>query len=84
GLLEVVHDRSVLCELEHEAEHHAPLAPRCEGVGGTYGLVEEGEDIRVHAVSFDEALAWLQSGRIINAKTVILLQWLALELATAR
>ncbi|MCH9670620.1 MAG: NUDIX domain-containing protein [Gammaproteobacteria bacterium] len=46
------------------------------GVGGVHGLAAEGEDIRVHVVSVDEAFSWLKSGRIINAKAVILLQWL--------
>ena len=45
--------------------------------GGVHGLAEEGEDIRVLVVSVDEALALLGEGRIVNAKTIIALQWLA-------
>jgi ADP-ribose pyrophosphatase len=45
--------------------------------GGIHGLAEEGEDIRVIVVSIDEALAMLSGGRIVNAKTIIALQWLA-------
>lgn len=45
--------------------------------GGTHGLAEEGEDIRVLVVGIDEALAMLAEGRIVNAKTIIALQWLA-------
>jgi ADP-ribose pyrophosphatase len=47
--------------------------------GGIHGLVEEGENIRVHRFAFDEAIALLHAGRIVNAKTVIALQWLALN-----
>ena len=45
--------------------------------GGVHGLEEEGEDIRVMVVSVDEALSLLTDGRIVNAKTIIALQWLA-------
>jgi ADP-ribose pyrophosphatase len=45
--------------------------------GGVHGLEEEGEDIRVLVVSVDEALSLLGEGRIVNAKTIIALQWLA-------
>ena len=45
--------------------------------GGVYGLEEEGEDIRVMVVSVDEALSLLADGKIVNAKTIIALQWLA-------
>ena len=47
--------------------------------GGTHGLIEEGEDIRVHVVSRHQAMAWLKEGRIDNASSVIALQWLALH-----
>jgi ADP-ribose pyrophosphatase len=47
--------------------------------GGIHGLDHEGEDIRVTTWSIDEALALLDSGRIVNAKTIIALQWLALN-----
>lgn len=46
-------------------------------VGGIHGLAEEGEDIRVLVMRVDEALALLRDGRIVNAKTIIALQWLA-------
>jgi len=49
------------------------------GLGGIHGLDEEGEDIRVFTCSIDEALALLDAGRIVNAKTIIALQWLALN-----
>ena len=46
-------------------------------VGG--GLTREGEDIRVVRVPVTEALADLASGRIVDAKTIIALQWFALH-----
>ena len=47
------------------------------GAGG--GLVEEGEDIGLLEVGFDDALAMVEDGRITDAKTVILLYRAALE-----
>jgi ADP-ribose pyrophosphatase len=49
------------------------------GAGGVFGLADEGEDIRTHVVALDEALAWLEAGRIVVASTIIALQWLALH-----
>jgi ADP-ribose pyrophosphatase len=49
------------------------------GAGGVHGLEEEGEDIRVMVLSITDALALLDEGRIVNAKTIIALQWLALN-----
>lgn len=43
------------------------------------GLTDEGEDIRVHRLSRQEAMQWLVDGRIDNAASVIALQWLALN-----
>ena len=48
-----------------------------EGVGGLHGLSTEGEDIRARAVPVVDAVALLDEGRIVNAKTIIALQWLA-------
>lgn len=47
--------------------------------GGVFGLAAEGEDIKVHVITHDEAQAWLAAGRIKVATTVIALQWLALH-----
>ena len=47
------------------------------GAGG--GLEEEGEDIEVLEMRFDEALAMVDDGRIADAKTIMLLQWAALR-----
>jgi len=55
----------------------APYAPNDQtGPGG--GLQEEGEDIEVLEIPFDEALAMTSDGRIVDGKTVILLQWAAI------
>jgi ADP-ribose pyrophosphatase len=49
------------------------------GAGGIHGLPEEGEDILVHVVSLDEALAWMAEGRLRVASTLVAVQWLALH-----
>ncbi|AEY02865.1 ADP-ribose pyrophosphatase [Oceanimonas sp. GK1] len=43
------------------------------------GLADEGEDIRVHRLPREQAMQWLEDGRIDNAASVIALQWLALK-----
>ncbi len=47
--------------------------------GGVHGLDEEHEDIKVVVYGVDEALEMLNAGRIVNGKTIIALQWLALN-----
>jgi nudix-type nucleoside diphosphatase (YffH/AdpP family) len=61
---------------------HFYVAPYNAGevVGEGGGLEEEGEDIEVLTLDFAEALAMITDGRIADAKTVILLQWAALNL----
>ena len=56
---------------------------RCStvGVGGVFGVAEEGEDIRVHVWPLAAALQAVQDGRIDNAASIIALQWLALNKA---
>ena len=46
---------------------------------GLHGLEEEGEDIRVLTPTLAEAYAWLESGQINNAASIIALQWLQLH-----
>ncbi|MBX9895271.1 MAG: ADP-ribose diphosphatase [Nitrosomonas sp.] len=46
---------------------------------GIHGASEEGEDIKVHVVSFDTAMTLLKSGKITAASAIIALQWLALN-----
>jgi nudix-type nucleoside diphosphatase (YffH/AdpP family) len=56
----------------------APYRPTDRtGAGG--GLEEEGEDIEVVELPFDEALDMIDDGRIADAKTIMLLQWAALR-----
>lgn len=50
-----------------------------EGLGGVHGLASEGEDIRVHVFSVGDALALMEGGGIVNAHTLIALQWLAMN-----
>ncbi|NLD00579.1 MAG: ADP-ribose diphosphatase, partial [Gammaproteobacteria bacterium] len=59
---------------------------RCSttGVGGVFGVAEEGEDIRVHVWPLAAALQAVQDGRIDNAASIIALQWLALNKATVQ
>lgn len=51
---------------------------------GFHGLESEGEDIRVFAVSADEAIGWVEQGRVVNSCAIIALQWLALHRARLR
>ena len=50
-----------------------------EGAGGLHGLVEEAEDIRVSVWSFEDAFQAVKDGRVVNAATIIAIQWLALN-----
>lgn len=52
------------------------------GPGG--GLADEGEDIEVIEIGLDEAYDQIADGRIIDGKTVLLLQWAQLNEAGAR
>lgn len=45
------------------------------GIGGIHGLDHENEDIRVLVVPVDEALGWLDAGRLCSASAIIGLQW---------
>jgi nudix-type nucleoside diphosphatase (YffH/AdpP family) len=49
-------------------------------VGSGGGLAGEGEDIEVLELPFHEALAMVDDGRIVDAKTIILLQYAALNI----
>ncbi len=43
------------------------------------GLEDEGEDIEVLELPLDEALAMVADGRVADGKTIMLLQWVALQ-----
>jgi nudix-type nucleoside diphosphatase (YffH/AdpP family) len=49
-------------------------------IGGGGGLAEEGEDIEVLELPIDDALAMISDGRIVDAKTIMLLQHAALHI----
>jgi nudix-type nucleoside diphosphatase (YffH/AdpP family) len=49
-------------------------------VGDGGGLKDEGEDIEVLELPIDEALAMIADGRIADAKTIMLLQYAALNI----
>ncbi|GAK83635.1 ADP-ribose pyrophosphatase [Vibrio ponticus] len=46
---------------------------------GVHGLDCEGEDIRVHVVSREQAYQWVENGRFENGASIIALQWLQLN-----
>ncbi|MDE1150164.1 MAG: NUDIX domain-containing protein [Azospirillaceae bacterium] len=57
------------------------VAPYSTGdrIGAGGGLVEEGEDIEVLEPTLDEAMAMITRGEIVDAKTVMLLQYAKLN-----
>jgi len=55
------------------AAYHAAATTR------THGIAAEGEDITTMELPFTEALAMIRSGVIADAKTIMLLQWAALD-----
>ncbi len=50
-----------------------------ETASGYFGVLDEGEDIKVHVIDFEEAMKWLGCGKIKVMTTVAALQWLALN-----
>lgn len=48
-------------------------------INGIHGLDEEGEDIKVHVISSEQAFDWLDSGKIDSAAPIIALQWFRLN-----
>jgi nudix-type nucleoside diphosphatase (YffH/AdpP family) len=49
-------------------------------VGSGGGIADEGEEIDVLELPIDEALAMISDGRIVDAKTIMLLQYAALHI----
>ena len=49
-------------------------------VGSGGGLASEGEDIEVLELAFEQALVMIGDGRIVDAKTIMLLQYAALHI----
>ena len=57
----------------------APYTPADRsGEGG--GLIDDGEDIEILELDFADALGMISDGRIVDGKTIMLLQWAALNL----
>ncbi|WP_406089130.1 NUDIX domain-containing protein [Streptomyces sp. NBC_01013] len=56
----------------------APYDPAATSTGTT-GVASEGEDITTVELPFTDALAMVRSGAIVDAKTIMLLQWAALD-----
>lgn len=54
---------------------------RCDSskAGGVHGLQEEGEDIRSHVWTFEQAVDHLNAGHIQNAASIMALQWLIIN-----
>ena len=63
-----------------ERVHFFAAPYTAEGVDGGGGVEEEGEEIEPVVIGYDEALPMIADGRIADGKTVILLQWAALNL----
>lgn len=55
-----------------------------EGLGGVFGLKDEGEDIRVSVVPLERALEDLDAGRINTSLGIIAVQWVALNRSKLR
>ncbi|MBC7235731.1 MAG: NUDIX domain-containing protein [Chloroflexi bacterium] len=55
----------------------APVLPSLRRQPG--GGVDPGEDICVAEFDLEQALAWMREGRIVDAKTILLLQYLAMN-----
>lgn len=75
-VLELFASPATLTERVHYFLAEYAPAQRVDAGGGKE---EEGEDIEVVEMPFDEALAKVRSGEICDAKTVILLQYLQLS-----
>ena len=58
--------------------YYASVQPR-DRVSDGGGLISEGEDIQVIRLTLDEAWQMVTDGRIMDAKTVIALQWLKMK-----
>jgi nudix-type nucleoside diphosphatase (YffH/AdpP family) len=49
-------------------------------IGSGGGIADEGEDIEVLELPIEQALAMVDDGRIVDAKTIMLLQYAALHI----
>ncbi len=58
----------------------SPNTRRQMRIGDGGGIAAEGEDIEVLELPIDQALAMIADGRIVDAKTIMLLQYAALNI----
>ena len=58
---------------------YAAPYPPADRTGGGGGVAEDGEDIEILELPFDEALQMIADGRIADGKSIMLLQWAALS-----
>jgi len=82
GLGEIKHAMTVYASPGASSERiHIYLAPVVahQHVGRGGGLPQDGEDILVRTFELDEALAMIEDDRVVDAKTVLALQFLALH-----
>jgi len=54
---------------------HAPYRREASAAAGGHGVADEGEDIEVLELPLAAALAMVADGRIVDAKTIMLLWW---------
>jgi len=69
---------SVTERVHFYAADYSPATRTSEGGG----VADEGEEIEVLELPFAEALAMVDEGRIVDGKTIMLLQWAALRRLT--
>ncbi|MEX0839253.1 MAG: NUDIX domain-containing protein [Parvibaculum sp.] len=62
-----------------ERTHLYAASANLSGTGGIHGLAHEHEDIRAVVVPLAEAYAATQDGRIADAKTTLMIQWLMMN-----
>lgn len=68
--------------ISNEKTHVFCGITRAEKSGRGFGLIHDGEDIKVHIMPSKDVLSLLHAGKITNASTVIALQWFELNHAT--
>ena len=52
--------------------------------GGVFGLADEGEDIQLHLIDYDDITHLLSNGRLRNAPVIMALQWLQQHIRISR
>jgi len=52
--------------------------------GGVFGLADEGENIQLHLIDYDDITILLKNGRLRNAPVIMALQWLQQHIRITR